>query len=120
MTVEDVTALRERGYNPWDNYWASEDLRLSIDWLASDYFTGNQDEFKPLRDSLLAHGDPFLVMADYDAYAASQAEVDKAYRDQARWQKMAIHNTARVGKFSSDRTILEYAKKVWKLPQVSL
>ena len=78
------------------------------------------DEFKPLRDSLLAHGDPFLVMADYDSYAASQAEVDKAYRDQSRWQKMAIHNTARVGKFSSDRTILEYAKHVWKLPQVSI
>jgi starch phosphorylase len=59
-------------------------------------------------------------MADYEAYAASQAEVDKAYRDQPRWQKMAIHITARVGKFSSDRTILEYAEKVWKLPQVGV
>jgi glycogen phosphorylase len=120
LTVEEVTELNARGYNPWDYYHASEDLRLSIDWLASDYFTGNQDEFKPLRDSLLSHGDPFLVMADYDKYAASQAEVDKAYRDQARWQKMAIHNTARVGKFSSDRTILEYAKNVWNLPQVQV
>jgi starch phosphorylase len=118
LTVEEVTELYAKGYNPLDYYWASEDLRLSLDWLASDYFTGNQDEFKPLRDSLLAHGDPFLVMADYDKYAACQAEVDKAYRDQARWQKMAVHNTARIGKFSSDRTILEYAKRVWKLPQV--
>jgi len=118
LTVEEVTELRAKGYNPWDFYWASEDLRLSLDWLASDYFTGQQDEFKPLRDSLLANGDPFLVMADYDRYAAAQAEVGKAYRDQPRWQKMAIHNTARVGKFSSDRTILEYAEKVWKLPQV--
>ncbi len=120
LTVEEVTELNARGYNPWDYYHASEDLRLSIDWLASDYFTGNQDEFKPLRDSLLSHGDPFLVMADYDKYAACQGEVDKAYRDQTRWQKMAIHNTARVGKFSSDRTILEYAKNVWKLPQVEV
>ncbi len=120
LTVEEVTELYEKGYNPWDFYHASEDLRLSIDWLASDYFTGNQDEFKPLRDSLLTHGDPFLVMADYDAYAASQAEVDKAYRDQPRWQKMAVHNTARMGKFSSDRTILEYAKKVWNLPQIGV
>jgi len=120
LTVEEVTELYAKGYNPWDYYWASEELRLSLDWLASDYFTGNQDEFKPLRDSLLAHGDPFLVMADYDKYAACQAEVDKAYRDQARWQKMAVHNTARVGKFSSDRTILEYAKHVWKLPQVAV
>ncbi|MGV3662139.1 MAG: glycogen/starch/alpha-glucan phosphorylase [Prosthecobacter sp.] len=120
LTVEEVTELRAKGYNPWDYYWASEDLRLSIDWLASDYFTGNQDEFKPLRDSLLNHGDPFLVMADYDKYAAAQAEVDKAYRDQKNWVKMTIHNTARVGKFSSDRTILEYAEKVWKLPQVGV
>jgi starch phosphorylase len=120
LTVEGVTDLYARGYNPWDFYWASEDLRLSLDWLASDFFTGNQDEFKPLRDSLLTHGDPFLVMADYEAYAATQAAVDKAYRDQPRWQKMAIHNTARVGKFSSDRTILEYAEKVWKLPQVGV
>ncbi len=120
LTVEEVTELYARGYNPWDFYHASEDLRLSIDWLASDYFTGNQDEFTPLRDSLLSHGDPFLVMADYDAYAKCQAEVDKAYRDQPRWQKMAIHNTARMGKFSSDRTILEYAKNVWNLPQVGV
>jgi starch phosphorylase len=120
LTVEEVTELYAKGYNPWDFYHASEDLRLSIDWLASDYFTGNQDEFKPLRDSLLSHGDPFLVMADYDAYAKCQAEVDKAYRDQPRWQKMAIHNTARMGKFSSDRTILEYAKNVWNLPQVGV
>ncbi|WP_395739772.1 glycogen/starch/alpha-glucan phosphorylase [Prosthecobacter sp.] len=120
LTVEEVTDLYARGYNPWDFYHASEDLRLSIDWLASDYFTGNQDEFKPLRDSLLSHGDPFLVMADYDKYAACQAEVDKAYRDQPHWQKMAIHNTARMGKFSSDRTILEYAKNVWNLPQIGV
>lgn len=118
LTVEEVGELHAKGYNPWDYYWASDELRLSLDWLSSDYFTGNQDEFKPLRESLLDHGDPFLVMADYDKYSACQAEVDKAYIDQARWQKMAIHNTARVGKFSSDRTILEYAEKVWKLPQV--
>ena len=120
LTVEEVTELYAKGYNPWDYYHASADLRLSIDWLASDYFTGNQDEFKPLRDSLLSHGDPFLVMADYDKYAACQAEVDQAYRDQPRWQKMAIHNTARMGKFSSDRTILEYAKNVWNLPQIGV
>jgi len=120
LTVEEVSELYAKGYNPWDFYHASEDLRLSIDWLASDYFTGNQDEFKPLRDSLLSHGDPFLVMADYAAYAKCQSEVDKVYRDQPRWQKMAIHNTARMGKFSSDRTILEYAKNVWNLPQIGV
>lgn len=118
--VEEVTNLRENGYQPWDTYWASEELRLSLDWLASGYFTGVPEDFAPLRDSLLKHGDPYLVLADYDSYAAAQSRVDAAYRDPKLWRKMAVHNTARVGKFSSDRTISEYADKVWKLPRVSL
>ena len=120
LTVEGVTELRAKGYNPMDFYWASDDLRLSLDWLTSDAFTGNADDFKPLRDSLLHHGDPFLVLADYDAYAAAQEKVSAAYQDVPEWTRKAILNTARVGKFSSDRTILEYAEKVWKLPQVSV
>ena len=78
------------------------------------------EDFTPLRDSLLAHGDPFLVLADYESYAAAQVKVDAAYRDPQRWRKMAVHNTARVGKFSSDRTISEYAEKVWTLPRVAI
>jgi starch phosphorylase len=120
LTVEEVTVLRAKGYNPMDYYWASEELRLSVDWLTSDAFTGNANEFKPLRDSLLHHGDPFLVMADYESYAAAQAKVGWAYQNQPDWTRKAILNTARVGKFSSDRTILEYAEKVWRLPQVSV
>lgn len=120
LTVEEVTELRAKGYNPMDYYWASEELRLSVDWLTSDAFTGNANEFKPLRDSLLHHGDPFLVMADYESYAAAQAKVGWAYQNQPDWTRKAILNTARVGKFSSDRTILEYAEKVWHLPQVSV
>ncbi len=120
LTVEEVTELRARGYNPMDFYWASEELRLSLDWLTSDAFTGNANEFKPLRDSLLHHGDPFLVMADYDSYSAAQAKVGWAYQNPSEWTRKAILNTARVGKFSSDRTILEYAEKVWHLPQVSV
>ena len=120
LTVEEVTELRAKGYNPMDFYWASEELRLSLDWLTSDAFTGNANEFKPLRDSLLHHGDPFLVMADYDSYSAAQAKVGWAYQNPSEWTRKAILNTARVGKFSSDRTILEYAEKVWHLPQVSV
>ncbi len=119
-TVEEVTDLRERGYNPWDTYWANEELRLSLDWLTSGYFTGVPEDFAPLRDSLLMHGDPFLVLADYESYAAAQDRVDAAYREPKLWRKMAVHNTARVGKFSSDRTITEYADKVWKLPRAPL
>jgi starch phosphorylase len=118
LTVEQVTDLKAKGYNPWEYYWGNEALRNTIDWIGSDYFTGHASDFKPLRDSLLEHGDPYLCLADYQMYVDAQAKVDATYKNQDRWVKMAVLNTARVGKFSSDRTILEYAKHVWKLPQV--
>ena len=118
LTVEQVTDLKSRGYNPWEYYWANETLRESLDWLSSDAFTGNAADFKPLRDSLLEHGDPYLCLADFDSYAKAQARVDAAYKDPQRWTRMAILNTARMGFFSSDRTILQYAREIWDLPQV--
>ena len=69
----------------------------------------------PLRKSILDWGDPFLVCADYQSYCDAQADVDKAFRDKRRWAKMAILNTARIGKFSSDRTIREYARDIWHI-----
>lgn len=118
LTTDEVTELREMGYNPWEYYWGNAKLRDAIDWIGSDFFTGNAADFKPLRDSLLEYGDPFLVLADYAAYVAAQTRTDTAYKNRDHWIKMAVHNTARVGKFSSDRTILEYAEKVWKLKPV--
>ncbi len=116
LTVEEVEDLRSKGYNPWEYYDGNEDLRTVIDWLASGYFTGEDNGGAgALCNSLLDWGDPFLVLADYEAYVASQAEVDRAYRDQDCWARMAILNTARMGKFSSDRTIREYAEEVWNL-----
>ena len=70
--------------------------------------------------SLLPGGDPFLVLADFRSYSDCQAKVDAAFRDKAKWARMAILNTARVGKFSSDRTIREYAKDIWKLSPVAV
>jgi starch phosphorylase len=117
MTVEEVTALRAQGYNPWDYYHRDEELRAVLDWLGSDFFTPTEGPaFAPLHHTLLAGGDPFMVLADFRAYSDAQARVDAAYRDRGRWARMAILNTARSGRFSSDRTIREYAEQIWKLP----
>ncbi len=120
-TVEEVDAIRAKGYNPYDYYNSNWELKAVIDWLRSDYFTpGEHDAFAPLCSSWLEGGDPFLCLADYAEYVRAQEEVDKAFADKKRWAKMAIMNTARVGKFSSDRTIREYAKHIWNLKPVKV
>jgi starch phosphorylase len=119
LTVDEVEALQDRGYNPCDYYHADEELKAIIDWLGSSYFTpGEGNGFELLHHSLLAGGDPFKVLADFRAYSDAQAKVDAAYRDPSKWARMAILNTARMGKFSSDRTIKEYADDIWSLSPV--
>ena len=119
MTVEEVDALRKQGYNPWDYYHRDEELRAIIDWLGSEYFTpGEHGAFSLVHSSLLHGGDPYMVLADFRSYSDCQARIDAAYRDPAKWARMAILNTARMGKFSSDRTIREYAKDIWNLKPV--
>ena len=116
LTVEEVQALKGRGYNPWDVYASNPKLKDVLDWLVSDYFMPRDpNAFMPLRKSVLDWGDPFMVCADYQAYCDAQARVDAAFRDKRRWAKMAILNTARIGRFSSDRTIREYAEQIWHL-----
>jgi len=121
LAVEQVEALRKKGYNPYDYYYKNEELRNVVDWLGSDSFTPNDPGvLASLRHSLLDGGDPFLVLADYESYIAKQADVDRAFRDKENWARMAIMNTARVGKFSSDRTIRQYSEEVWNLEPIKI
>ena len=121
MTVAQVEALQSAGYSPWDIYHQDEELRTILDWLGSDYFTpGEHGAFSLVHHSLLNGGDPYLVLADFRAYIDAHAKVDAAYRNPAGWAKKAILNTARVGKFSSDRTIREYAEQIWKVSPVKV
>jgi starch phosphorylase len=119
LTVDEVEALWKKGYNPHDYYLKDEELRAVVDWVGSNYFTPDEPGvLAPLKYSFLGGGDPDLCLADFRAYSDAQEKVDAAYRDKARWAKMAILNTARMDKFSSDRTIHEYAREIWNLPAV--
>lgn len=121
LRVNEVETLLNQGYNPWDYYYRDPELRAVIDWLSSDNFTpGESDSFLQIRKSLLDHGDPYLVLADYAAYCAAHEAVDAAFKDKDAWARKAILNTARVGKFSSDRTIMEYCEDIWKIEPLRL
>jgi starch phosphorylase len=119
LTADEVLA-KKATYNPWDFYRQSPLLRQAIDLIRSGFFSYDEPgRYLPLLDALLpaderpGHGDPFLVLADFDAYAACQQQVDAAYRNPSKWTEMAIYNIARTGYFSSDRSVKEYAEKIW-------
>jgi len=116
LEVEGVQALRARGYRPRDWYERDPEIRAVLDALAGDTFSpGEPGLFRPIVDSLLDGGDPYLCLADFKAYLACQDEVSKVWQDQDRWGRMAVLNTARSGKFFSDRTIRQYADEIWKV-----
>ena len=120
-TVEEIEELRAGGYNPQSYYDQDEELKAVLDWLSSDYFSPDQGQvLADLPKSLLEWGDPFFVLADYRAYVNAQEKADAIYKDSNHWSKMAIHNIAGSGKFSSDRTISEYASDIWKLNPVKV
>ncbi len=119
LTVEQVAALKKRGYDPWEYYRNDRRLKGVLDAVASGRFSpGEASLFRPVVDSLLNGGDPYLVLADFAAYCTCQEEVERVYRDEERWTRMAILNVARAGKFSSDRTIGEYATEIWGVEPV--
>jgi len=120
LTAEEVRAKRAAGYRPWDHYSSNPELRETIGQISSGGFSrGDSDLFKPLVDSLLKY-DPYLAFADYEAYIKCQEQVSEAYKHREHWTRMSILNTARMGKFSSDRAIREYCEKIWSATPVKV
>ena len=118
LDAEEVANLKESGYNPRQYYEENEDLKAVIDLIGSGVFSsGDTELFKPLTDNLL-NQDRFMVLADYQSYVDCQLEVSKAYQDQDKWVRMSILNSARMGKFSSDRSIQEYCDQIWHIKPV--
>jgi glucan phosphorylase len=106
---------RQRDYRPGELAQRDPELRAALDLIAEGRFSrGDRGLFRPLLDSLLAR-DEFFVLADFKAYAECQERVAAAFADRRRWDRMSLLNTARVGRFSSDRSIRDYARLVWRI-----
>jgi starch phosphorylase len=121
LSAEEVMKYeREGGYNPMDIYNNNQAVRRVLTQLIDGtYAPDDPDRFRDLYDSLTKE-DVYFILKDFDSYAEAQQRVDAAYRDEKGWAKMAMLNTACSGKFSSDRTIEEYAKDIWKLKKVKV
>ncbi len=126
MKADEVIAeYSKNDYNPWDIYNMNSDVRGVLNMLINGTLDKDTELFREIYDSLLngyngARPDEYFVLKDFASYAEAQDRVDKAYRDKDKWAKMAILNTAHSGKFSSDRTIQEYADDIWNLKPVHI
>ena len=118
-TVEEVEQMRHEGYNPREYYEDNEELKQVIDQIRNGHFSPEHpDLFEPVVRALLDEGDYFMVLADYEAYIDKQAEVEELFTQTEEWNRKAILNVARMGKFSTDRTIMDYAEEIWEVEPV--
>ena len=119
LTADEVAALRP-GYRPMDYYAGNPVLKQAIDLIRDGFFSPDDpDLFQPLID-LLLNDDRYMVLADFEAYHQAQMQIDALYCDTEEWTKKSILNVARIGKFSSDRTILEYNRDIWHAEPVPI
>ena len=120
LTVSDIEELRRVGYRPWTIVDEHSELRDVLTLVDSGLFArGDRELFRPLVENLRQF-DPFFVLADYAAYVACQQRVGEAWRDVDGWTRMSILNTARSGKFSSDRAVRQYCEEIWQVPAVPI
>ena len=119
LTTPQVADLRAHGYSAWDHYNGNEELKQAVDMIGNGFFSvGEPERYRQIFDNLTHHNDHYLLLADYASYIAAQDRVGLLYQDKEEWTRRAILNVANMGKFSSDRTILEYAEKVWDVQSV--
>ncbi|HXW60667.1 MAG TPA: glycogen/starch/alpha-glucan phosphorylase [Myxococcota bacterium] len=116
LKTDEIENLKKKGYQPWEYYYKNPHIKRVLDMLKDGSFSGGDRElYSPIYHSLLDGGDPYCLLADFDSYIAAQGQVDAAYKNQDEWVKKSIYNVAGMGKFSSDRTIQDYAKEIWRL-----
>jgi glycogen phosphorylase len=116
LTANEVGELRASGYRPRRIYEENEELRIALDQIRTGYFSeGDSHRFSDIFHTLVDWGDHYMVLADFTAFAAAQDAVDARFRDPRAWTASAIENMAGMGQFSSDRTIAEYAREIWRV-----
>ncbi|MBR6281394.1 MAG: glycogen/starch/alpha-glucan phosphorylase, partial [Lachnospiraceae bacterium] len=127
MSAEEVIQHeRNRDYNPMDIFNSDSDIRRVLMQLVNGFYSPDNTElFRDIYNSLLntqctQYADTYFNLADFRSYCEAQEKIQEAYKDEARWAKMAMLNVANVGKFSSDRTIQEYVKDIWKINKIEL
>ena len=121
MDADEVSSLKQSGYDPGKIYDSDPELRRAIDAIANDMFSPNEKGiFEPIVHALLHSGDPYCILADFRSYLDASQRVDDLWQDPSAWAKKAILNIARVGKFSSDRAIEEYAREIWDVQPLIL
>ncbi len=118
-TVDELNAMKY-DYNPRTYYETDSRIRKVMDTLITPTWTSNPNEFRMIYEEILAKGDEFFVLADFDAYVKAQEEIEEIYQDRSRWAKMCLINIAQSGYFSSDRTIDEYAKEIWNIKPLEI
>jgi starch phosphorylase len=120
LATDAVAELTRQGYRPGDYVQADDELREVIALVRQGFFSrGDRELFRPLLDSLL-HYDPYFVLTDFASYAECQGRINEAYMDKEHWTRMSILNTARSSRFSSDRTVREYASEIWRVNPVPI
>jgi glycogen phosphorylase len=120
LTADEVREKKLQGYNPFEIYESDPELKKVLDLISSGRFSeGDTSLFRSMVDSFLYH-DPYMLMADYPSYIACQDTAGKAFGNPDQWTKMSILNTARIGKFSSDRSIREYSRNIWEIDPVAV
>jgi len=121
MNAQEVIDLKQHGYNPWEYYNRDPEIKRVVDSLVDGSFDeGDHTLFAPIRKSLLEDGDIYCNLADFQAFVDASGQVDELYRNRDDWNRKAILNIARMGKFSSDRAIKEYADEIWKVKPLQL
>jgi starch phosphorylase len=119
LTTPQVADLRASGYRSWDYYHGNPELKQVLDMIGNGFFSVDEpNRYRQIFDNLTQHNDHYLLLADYDSYLAAQDRVAQLYQNKEEWTRRAILNVANMGKFSSDRTIMEYANNVWDVKSI--